>query len=30
VGILDKYRHEFEYYIENKRSMFDGRLEVLT
>ncbi|MEQ1690383.1 MAG: NADH-quinone oxidoreductase subunit NuoF [Gemmatimonas sp.] len=29
VGILDKYRHEFEYYIENKRSMFDGRLEVL-
>ena len=30
VGILDKYRHEFEYYIEHKRSMFDGRLEVLT
>ena len=28
VGILDKFRHEFEYYIENKRSMFDGRLEV--
>ncbi|MBL0173186.1 MAG: NADH-quinone oxidoreductase subunit NuoF [Gemmatimonadaceae bacterium] len=30
VGILDKYRHEFEYYIEHKRSMYDGRLEVLT
>ena len=28
VGILDKYRHEFEYYIEHKRSMFAGRLEV--
>jgi NADH-quinone oxidoreductase subunit F len=28
VGILDKYRHEFEYYIEHKRSMYDGRLEV--
>lgn len=29
VGILDKYRHEFDYFIEHKRSMFDGRLEVL-
>lgn len=28
VGILDKYRHEFEYFIENKRSMYNGRLEV--
>ncbi len=28
VGILDKYRHEFDFYIEHKRSMFDGRLEV--
>jgi NADH-quinone oxidoreductase subunit F len=28
VGILDKYRHEFEYYIEHKKSMFDGQLEV--
>ncbi len=30
VGILDKYRHEFEYYIEHGRSMHDGRLEVLS
>ncbi len=30
VGILDKYRHEFEYYIEHQRSMYDGRLEVLS
>lgn len=30
VGILDKYRHEFDYYIQNKRSMFDGVLEVVT
>jgi len=29
VGILDKYRHEFDFYIEHKRSMFDGRLEVV-
>ena len=28
VGILDKYRHEFEYFIEHKRSMYDGQLEV--
>ena len=28
VGILDKYRDEFDFYIEHKRSMFDGRLEV--
>lgn len=28
VGILDKYRHEFDYYIEHKRSLYDGRLEV--
>ncbi len=28
VGILDKYREEFEYYITNGRSMYDGRLEV--
>jgi NADH-quinone oxidoreductase subunit F len=28
VGILDKYRHEFEYYIENGKSMYNGRLEV--
>jgi len=28
VGILDKYRDEFEYYIANGRSMYDGRLEV--
>ena len=28
VGIIAKYRDEFEYYIANKRSKFDGRLEV--
>ncbi len=28
VGILDKYREEFEYYIANGRSMYDGRVEV--
>ena len=28
VGILDKYRDEFEYYIANGHSMYDGRLEV--
>jgi NADH-quinone oxidoreductase subunit F len=28
VGILDKYRDEFEYFITNKRSMYDGRIEV--
>jgi NADH-quinone oxidoreductase subunit F len=26
-GILNKFRSEFEYYIEHKRSQFDGRLE---
>jgi NADH-quinone oxidoreductase subunit F len=26
-GILDKFRAEFEYYIEHKRSLFDGKLE---
>ncbi len=29
VGILNKYRDEFEYFIENKRSKCDGRLECL-
>ena len=29
VGILNKYRDEFEYCIANKRSRFDGRLECL-
>jgi len=29
VGILNKYRDEFEYFIQNKRSKFDGRLECL-
>jgi len=28
VGILDKYRNEFDYFIEHKKSMFGGRLEV--
>ncbi len=28
-GILDKYRHEFDYYIEHGKSMFDGQLEVM-
>jgi NADH-quinone oxidoreductase subunit F len=27
-GFLKKFRHEFEYYIEQGRSMFDGRLEI--
>ena len=29
VGILDKFRDEFEYFIANKRSRLDGRLECL-
>jgi NADH-quinone oxidoreductase subunit F len=29
VGILNKYRDEFEYFITNRRSKFDGRLECL-
>ena len=29
VGILDKFRDEFEYYIEHKRSKYDGNLECL-
>jgi len=29
VGILNKYRDEFEYYIEHGRSRLDGRLECL-
>jgi NADH-quinone oxidoreductase subunit F len=29
VGILNKYRDEFEHYIAHKRSRFDGNLEVL-
>jgi len=28
VGILAKFRDEFDYWIEHKRSRFDGRLEV--
>jgi NADH-quinone oxidoreductase subunit F len=28
LGILAKYRDEFEYFIEHKRSKFGGRLEV--
>jgi NADH-quinone oxidoreductase subunit F len=28
VGIIAKYRDEFEYYIEHKRSKCDGKLEV--
>ena len=28
VGIIAKYRDEFEYYIAHKRSKFGGRLEV--
>jgi NADH-quinone oxidoreductase subunit F len=28
VGILAKYRHEFEYWITHRRSLCDGRLEV--
>ena len=29
TGILDKFRDEFEYYIEHKRSRYDGNLECL-
>jgi hypothetical protein len=28
VGILAKYRDEFEYFIERKRSLLGGRLEL--
>jgi NADH-quinone oxidoreductase subunit F len=28
-GILDKFRDEFEYFIEHKRSRLDGNLECL-
>jgi NADH-quinone oxidoreductase subunit F len=28
VGILNKFRDEFEYFIEHKRSRLDGHLEV--
>jgi NADH-quinone oxidoreductase subunit F len=28
LGIIAKYRDEFEHYIEHKRSRLDGRLEV--
>jgi len=28
LGILAKYRDEFEYFIQHRRSKFDGRLEV--
>ena len=28
-GILDKFKDEFEYYIEHKRSRYDGNLECL-
>lgn len=27
-GILDKFRHEFEYYIQHGKSMYDGQVEV--
>jgi NADH-quinone oxidoreductase subunit F len=27
IGILAKYRHEFEHWIKNGRSMFEGNLE---
>jgi NADH-quinone oxidoreductase subunit F len=27
IGILAKFRDEFEYFIENKRSRYDGNLE---
>jgi NADH-quinone oxidoreductase subunit F len=30
VGIIAKYRDEFEYFITNKRSRFDGVLDVTT
>ena len=29
TGILNKFRDEFEYYIANKRSRFNGNLEAL-
>ena len=29
IGILAKYRDEFEYFIEHKRSRFDGNLEAV-
>ncbi len=29
VGILAKYRDEFEYWIEHGRSLHDGRLEAV-
>ena len=29
TGILDKFRDEFEYYIEHKRSKYGGSLECL-
>jgi NADH-quinone oxidoreductase subunit F len=28
LGVLAKYRHEFDYYIEHRRSCMEGRLEV--
>ena len=28
LGILAKYRDEFEFWITNKRSRFDGQIEV--
>jgi len=28
IGILNKYRDEFEYFIEHKRSKLSGNLEV--
>ena len=28
IGILAKFRDEFEYYIEHRRSQFDGRLDM--
>ena len=29
MGILNKFRDEFEYFIEHKRSRLGGNLEVL-
>jgi NADH-quinone oxidoreductase subunit F len=29
IGILNKFRDEFEYFIEHKRSRYDGNLEVI-
>jgi NADH-quinone oxidoreductase subunit F len=29
IGILNKFRDEFEYFIEHKRSRYDGKLECL-